>query len=143
MPSFSSSSQAKLDTCHENLVLLFEEVVKGFDCTVIFGWRSVEEQQALYAQGRTKPGNIVTHKDGVEKRSKHQGADGKKPSFAVDVVPYPIDWQDTERMTYFAGWVMATARRMGIALRWGGDWDQDTEVGDERFRDFPHFELVL
>jgi hypothetical protein len=30
---------------------------------------------------------------------------------------------------------------MGIELRWGGDWDQDFEVKDNRFDDFPHFEL--
>ena len=97
----------------------------------------------LYAQGRTRHGSVVTNKDGFERRSKHQGPDGNKPSLAVDVMPHPINWKDTERCVYFAGYVMATARRMGIAVRWGGDWDQDFEVADEKFRDFPHFELVL
>jgi hypothetical protein len=31
---------------------------------------------------------------------------------------------------------------MGIAIRWGGDWDQDGFVADERFLDMPHFELI-
>jgi len=30
---------------------------------------------------------------------------------------------------------------MGIRLRWGGDWDGDTELDDNKFDDLPHFEL--
>ena len=32
-------------------------------------------------------------------------------------------------------------RSMGVNLRWGGDWDQDFEVQDNKFDDFPHFEI--
>jgi len=143
MPSFGSRSRERLEGCHDNLRLLMNEVVKGFDCTILSGFRTVEEQQELYARGRTKPGPIVTSKDGVNRRSKHQGDDGNPPSLAVDVAPWPIDWGDTERFVLLAGYILGTARRMGIAVRWGGDWDRDTEVEDERFRDLPHFELVL
>lgn len=143
MPSFSESSLEKLHTCHPNLQILFKEVVKWFDCTVIYGHRTREEQARLYAQGRTAPGKIVTQKDGVEKLSKHQGEGGEPPSLAVDVVPYPVDWQDEERMVYFAGFVIGVAKMKGIAVRWGGDWDSDTETSDTNFRDLPHFELVL
>ena len=142
MPSFGQKSRARLDTCHDNLQLLFEEVVKTFDCTIVSGYRTREEQAALYAQGRDKPGSIVTQKDGVVRLSNHQGIDGEEPSFAVDAVPYPIDWNDTERMVYFAGYVKGVASRMGIKIRWGGDWDSDTETDDERFRDLPHYELI-
>ena len=41
----------------------------------------------------------------------------------------------------FAGFVLGVANQMGINLRWGGDWDQDFEVQDNKFDDFPHFEL--
>ncbi len=142
MPSFGQKSRARLETCHDNLQILSREVVKHFDCSVIYGWRSSEEQARLYAQGRTMPGRIVTQCDGVVKLSKHQGVDGEKPSTAVDLVPYPIDWEDEERMVYFAGFVKGVAVRMGIKIRWGGDWNSDTETDDERFRDLPHFELV-
>ena len=30
---------------------------------------------------------------------------------------------------------------MGINLRWGGDWNQNWEVNDNKFDDFPHFEI--
>ena len=143
MPAFGSQSRQRLATCHGDLQRLFYEVVKHFDCHVLEGHRSLERQQELYAQGRTTEGNIVTHKDGVAKRSKHQTS----PSVAVDVVPWyktspHIRWDDEERFYYFAGFVMATALSMGIAIRAGCDWDRDTEVSDERFVDLPHFELI-
>lgn len=144
MPHFSKISKARLATCHGDLHLIFKEVIRDFDCTIVCGHRSVSEQQELYAQGRTKPGKVVTHVDGVNKKSKHNSL----PSMAVDAVPYPINWNDTDRMRYFAGFVMGTAARLyheGLIthhLRWGGDWDRDTEVKDNRFMDLPHFELV-
>ena len=52
-----------------------------------------------------------------------------------------IDWDDRERFTLFAGFVLGIAKSMGINLRWGGDWDQDWTVKDNKFDDFPHFEL--
>ena len=70
------------------------------------------------------------------------GMHNSKPSRAVDCVPYPIDWTDRERFTLFAGFVLGVAARMGITLRWGGDWNMNFEVKDNRFDDFPHFELI-
>ena len=52
-----------------------------------------------------------------------------------------MDWEDRERQTLFAGFVLGLARSMGITLRWGGDWDMDFHVMDNRFDDFPHFEV--
>ncbi len=37
------------------------------------------------------------------------------------LMPYPIAWDDRERQTLFAGYVLATAKSMNIVLRWGGD----------------------
>jgi len=42
----------------------------------------------------------------------------------------------------FAGFVKGIAlAKFNIKLRWGGDWDSDFQVQDNRFDDFPHFEL--
>ena len=59
----------------------------------------------------------------------------------MDITPYPVNWEDRERQTLFAGFVIGLAKHMGVNLRWGGDWEQDFEVMDNRFDDFPHFEL--
>ena len=128
MPSFGSRSKNNLNEAHPDLVRLFQEVVKHFDCSVIKGHRPQDEQDAAYHSGTSK----------LEwPNSKHNS----KPSMAVDVVPYPVDWNDKERFYYFAGFVKCMALTMDIDLRWGGDWDSDNDLKDQSFYDLPHFEL--
>jgi peptidoglycan LD-endopeptidase CwlK len=129
MPSFGSSSRRQLQTCDQRLRKVFEEVLRKFDCTVLCGYRNEEDQNKAYDQGRSKV------------RYPH-GKHNTNPSRAVDVAPYPIDWENLDRFYYFAGYVMNEARNQGIRLRWGGDWDSDTEVTDNDFNDLVHFELV-
>lgn len=128
MPKFGRRSRKNLETCHEDLQELFNEVIKYFDCTVIQGHRGKEEQNKYFDEGKSK----VKYPHGRHNAS---------PSNAVDVVPYPIDWDDTDRMYYFAGYVKGIAASLGIPIRWGGDWNDNTEVKDTNFKDLPHFEL--
>jgi len=143
MPSFSRASASKLDTCCPELRHLFRKVVETHDCTILEGVRSDARQAELYRQGRSKL-------DGVAKRSKHQPRnDGL--SYAADVAPYPIDWNIGDefvamRWLDFARKVLEVADAMGIAIRWGGDWDGDWDGvsdprGDQRFNDWPHWEI--
>lgn len=64
------------------------------------------------------------------------------PSLAVDIVPYPIDWNDLERFKTLAAVVMECAKQEGVKLRHGADWNGNGRTDDERFHDWPHFELV-
>jgi peptidoglycan L-alanyl-D-glutamate endopeptidase CwlK len=137
MPRFSKASAEKLATCHPDLQRLFNEVIKHWDCSIVHGHRSVAEQQALYAQGRTMPGPVVTQMDGNLRKSMHNHL----PSMAVDVAPYPIAWGDTNRFFAFAGFVIGTAKQLGLNVRWGGDWDGDRDFHDQNLNDYPHFEL--
>jgi len=128
MPKFGKRSKKQLGTCNLELQEVFNEVIKTVDCAVLEGNRSEARQNALYKEGKTKV-------------KFPQGRHNAIPSRAVDVVPYPIDWSDRERFTLFAGFVLGTAKSMGINLRWGGDWNQDWQVNDNKFDDFPHYEL--
>lgn len=130
MAKFSTKSKERLKTCHINLQVVLLEAIEEIDFVVLCGTRSVEEQQALYAQGRTKPGKIVTWIDGVTKKSNHNHL----PSLAVDVAPYPIDWENLERFKYLAKVIKRIALENNIELRWGGDWKKN--------KDYPHFELA-
>lgn len=127
MPQFSQSSASKLATCHPDLIRVFNEVVKGFDCIVLEGHRDKAAQDAAVAAGNSKT---------PWPTGKHNST----PSNAVDAAPFPLDWTDTKRFYYFAGQVMATARSMGVTLRFGGDWNSDTQVKDNGFNDLVHFE---
>jgi peptidoglycan L-alanyl-D-glutamate endopeptidase CwlK len=64
------------------------------------------------------------------------------PSLAVDVAPAPVDWADKARFIYFAGIVKEFARRKGLKIRWGGDWQGDGKLKDNKFSDLVHFELL-
>ena len=130
MPKFGNKSKAQLNSCHSDLKRVFNEVIKTVDCSVLEGHRHQARQDALYEEGKTK----VKYPSG-----RHNAL----PSLAVDVAPYPIDWADRERFTLFAGFVLGVAKGMGIDLRWGGDWNMNFEVNDNRFDDFPHFELRI
>ena len=128
MPKFGKSSKKRLETCDQKLQDVMNEVIKYVDCSILEGHRSEERQNKLFDEGKTK----VKYPNG-----RHNA----NPSRAVDVTPYPVDWSDRERQTLFAGFVIGIAKSMGINLRWGGDWDQDWQVKDNMFDDFPHFEL--
>ena len=128
MPRFGKRSKERLATCDTRLQEVFNEVIKYVDCSILEGHRDKERQNQLYIEGKTK----VKYPNGRHNSS---------PSNAVDVTPYPVDWADRERQTLFAGFVIGIARSMGITLRWGGDCDMDFQVMDNRFDDFPHFEV--
>ena len=135
MPSFGERSLGNLGECHADLQVLFGEVVKAFDCSVIEGHRPEAEQEAAFAAGKSKL---------KWPQSKHN----QQPALAADVVPYPVDWNDIKRFYLFGGYVLGVAEqlrrdgRISHAVRWGGDWDQDFTWKDQTFHDLPHFELV-
>jgi len=128
MPRFGKKSKQRLETCDKRLQEVFNEVIKTVDCSVLEGHRGKDRQNALYKEGKTK---LVFPK----------GGHNNSPSLAVDVVPYPVDWGDRERFHLFAGFVLGIAKSMGIKLRWGGDWNINWFVDDNKFDDFPHFEI--
>ncbi len=129
MPRFGKTSEKNLSECHPDIQKVMREVIKHFDCSVICGRRGRAAQELAFAAGKSNA-------------RYGQSPHNFEPALAVDVVPYPVDWTDTERMILFAGQVIATARMLGVDLKWGGDWDRDTHLSDNRFNDFPHFELV-
>lgn len=131
MPAFGPTSMERLATCDPRLQRLFAEVVKHWDCTVLCGHRGQVEQEAAFAAGKSKA---------RWGQSKHNSM----PSRAVDVMPWPVNWDDIPALTMFAGFVLATAAQMGIRVRWGADWDQDRKPWEKENweQDGPHWELL-
>jgi hypothetical protein len=60
MPSFSKASEAKLQTCHKDLQIVFREVIKHIDCTVIEGYRGKEAQNAAVKAGNSMLPYVLT-----------------------------------------------------------------------------------
>lgn len=129
MPRFSTRSSERLETCDERLQILFREVVKTYDCSIICGHRNAKDQNAAYNA----------------KNSKLRWPDSKHNDYlsrAVDVVPYPDGWDSSKQFYYMAGYIMATASRLGYSLRWGGNWDGDNDLDDNGFMDLGHWEIL-
>lgn len=133
MPSFSQASKDKLATCDQRLKMIFNEVIRHIDCTIICGHRGQKEQDEAFAKGASK-------------LKWPNGAHNKLPSMAVDAAPYPIDWSNKPkalaRFYFFAGYVKSVADSMNFKIRWGGDWDGDLDFTDQNFDDLPHFEVI-
>lgn len=129
MGASSKLSAERLATCHPHLIEVFAEVVKTHDCTILYGHRGEEEQNEAVRTGHSKK---------KFPDSRHNSS----PSQAVDAIPYPFKgWEDRGAMAEFAKFVIETASKRGIELRWGGDWNGNGDWRDERFCDMPHFEL--
>lgn len=87
-------------------------------------YRSPEEQLELYAQGRTKPGAIVTQ---LKSGSKHNTL----PSRAIDIA-FMLEGKISWNKKHFINFA-AIIKSMNPAIKWGGDW--------KKFKDYPHFEI--
>ena len=124
MPRFGKRSKQRLKGVDTKLVNVLNELVKIMDVTIIEGLRSQERQDELVAKGASKT-----------KYSKH--IQGK----AVDLAPYPIDWEDRERVHYMGGMVRGIGQQLNVNIRWGGDWDSDGEIKDNSFDDLVHVEI--
>ena len=118
---FSKTSKSRLITCHPDLQKLFNEVIKYRDCSIICGYRNMFDQNQAYELG---------YSNAEFPDSFHNS----HPSNAVDVMPYPIIWNDTDGVIEFAGFVMGVAAVMGIQIKWGGHFVEDF--------DGSHYELA-
>lgn len=101
---------------------------EGIDYKIISGTRTYEEQDALYAKGRTKPGRIVTNaRAGFSNHNFGIATDGgwfRDGEYLDSTEPETAARLNKE----LADWAK---ERFGGEIEWGGDW--------RRFKDFPHF----
>lgn len=119
---------------------------QGIDVLVTCTYRSHEEQADLYAQGRAKPGRIVTYAKPGESKHNFRSSNGTPASKAFDIVPLrhgkaiwgtsgngidtdPTD-DDTDDLELWQR-IGDIGEQCGLA--WAGRWT--------KFREFPHFEV--
>jgi D-alanyl-D-alanine carboxypeptidase len=124
----NDSSQKRLTKVHPELAARVREMIDvlatlGHSIEVVQGFRTFAEQDQLYAQGRTKPGHIVTDAKG--------GLSNHNYGLAVDLCPFingKPNWTAAPSV-WFAIGSEATKR----SLEWGGNW--------KKFIDKPHVQL--
>lgn len=132
MFSLSKASMSKLHGVHPDLVKVVKRAIEltTVDFRVTCGVRTFAEQKALYAQGRTAPGKIVTNTMNSMHLIQHSGY-----SHAVDVVALvgnkvSWNWPDYEKI---ADAMFAAAKELNVPIKWGGYFKKP--------KDGPHFEL--
>lgn len=95
---------------------------QGVTLRITQGFRSIAEQNALYAQGRTTPGQIVTNAKGGQSYHNY--------GLAFDVVMMNNGKAVWDRIPANIGALGAT-----YGFEWGGNW--------RTFKDYPHFQTTF
>lgn len=130
------------DKCRRDTWLARNGISILLTCT----YRSNEEQNQLYARGRTAPGPIVTNAKAGQSKHNATTPQGKPASLAFDVVPLRggkpvwgtsgagVNEDDSDDATNdLEVWQRVGAHGKAVGLEWAGDWT--------RMREFPHFQL--
>jgi len=106
----------------------------GIPIVITQGLRTFAEQNALYEQGRTKPGNIVTNARG--------GYSNHNFGVAIDFALLTNDGRAVSWDTKLDGnrngkadWNEVVTLAKALGFTWGGDW--------KTFLDLPHFEMTF
>ena len=128
MPVFSKRSLKARAELHPDLQRLVDAAIKEVDFVILDAQRGRAEQEKAKRSGFSKAGFS-------------ESAHNYVPAIALDVCPYPIDFNDTAKFRIIALTFTRLAKTLKIPLRWGGDWDMDGDWEDERFLDWGHFEL--
>ncbi len=128
-------SLQRLETCAMDLQIIMRQVDSHFPLVVLEGHRDQVAQDIAYAQGTSKL---------KWPNSNHNSM----PSNAVDVIFDPVDFKDTNRLHYLAGFILGTAIKLKDEgkilhlLRWGGNWKNDNDKDRSGLADLVHFELI-
>ena len=126
--ALNKRSEENLKEVHADMVRVVRRAATIIDLSVIEGKRSKERQAELVAQGKSK---------------RLDGKHTTEPfSEAVDIIPLPLNWNDTKRFFFLAGVMKMAAAIEDVKIRWGGDWDGDNDFKDQTFNDLVHFELA-
>src|SRR5688500_4296399 len=123
----NTASQNRLKKVHPELArrvtLLIQALAeKGLTVEVVQGLRTFAEQDELYKQGRSKPGQIVTKAKG--------GQSNHNYGLAVDLCPF-VDGKP--QWSNNASFVRIGIEAAKLGLEWGGSW--------KKFIDKPHVQL--
>jgi peptidoglycan L-alanyl-D-glutamate endopeptidase CwlK len=128
MPTFSARSKRSRAELHPSLQKLVDAAIKEVDFVILDAQRGKAEQEKAF-------------RGGFSKARFGQSAHNYIPAVALDVCPYPIDFNDAAKFRAIAKVFVRLAKELKLPVRWGGDWDMDGDWKDERFLDWGHFEL--
>lgn len=104
----------------------------NIDIRITQGYRTKKQQDALYEQGRSRAGEIVTNARGGESMHNY----GLAFDFVQMVdgdISYDLEYDGNNSGK--SDWREVAAVGKALGFEWGGDW--------KRFVDYPHFEMTF
>lgn len=132
--SYGKRSLTELRSTDRELQRVFHTALNLglIDISILCGHRNEVDQMEAFNSNKSK----------VQwPNSKHNSF----PSLGIDAAPYvggKVSF-DYRHCVYLAGIIMAVSTWLGVKIRWGGNWDMDTEVvTDQDFQDLLHYEVV-
>ena len=147
----SKLSLGRLEGVNPELVKVVKRAIEitPQDFMVVEGVRSKEQCYINYGKGRTVAqctAKGVPAKYAQPKLAKVTWLNNPLSSKhvsgkAVDLVPYPVNWNDLTKFDQVAKAMFAAAKELGVSIRWGADWDNDGNYREKGEYDSPHFEL--
>lgn len=129
----------RLDGLHPKVEKAKDQLIenskkRGIEIKITQGIRSFGEQDQLYAQGRVKPGEIVTHAKG--------GQSFHNYGLAIDFVVIDPNTKNPTWDSQFDGnqngksdWIEVAEEGKKLGFKWGGDW--------QGLKDMPHLEMTF
>ena len=147
----SKLSLGRLNGVDANLVKVVQRAIEitPQDFMVVEGVRSKEQCYINYGKGRTVaqctakgvPAQYAQPKLAKVTWLNNPLSSKHVTGKAVDLVPYPVDWNDLTKFDQVAKAMFAAADELGVSIRWGADWDNDGNYREKGEYDSPHFEL--
>lgn len=157
--TLGARSRSRLVGVHPDMVRVVlraaELASPDLDFTVLEGVRSRAQMMVNYGKGRTAaqlaakgiPANYaepraakVTWLNNPFASNHRVMPDGF--GHAVDLAPWPIDWNDSGRFEKLALLMFRAAAIEKVHIRWGRDWNENGRYEEKGETDGPHFELV-
>lgn len=130
---WSPDSQLVLDELHPKLAVVVTRIRDEVaDVSLLEGYRDQQRQSDMYDSGASHV---------VWPNGKHN----RRPSWAVDLRPFPCPDDEPKlwgALGYIAGSAIYIGKEEGLILRWGGDWNRNGDVTDQKFYDLWHIEIV-
>lgn len=130
---FTMTSMSRRALLQKPLMAMVDLAIRDVEFSILDSIRGRHAQELAFSLGRSKA---------------HFGdsAHNYNPAVAVDLFPAPYSW-DTKRADVRDAFrtlrdvMMNASQRVGVPLRWGGDWDRDGKTNSVGLVDLPHFEL--
>ena len=123
--AFGATSQERMEGVHPLLIDCAERALSygTLDLTVLpyGGLRTLKDQKMLVNKGASQTLNSLHRKQGTGY------------GHAIDLAPYPVDWDDISRFHLMGALMFRAANEIDAPIEWGGFW--------KSFFDYPHFQL--